>query len=224
MNSKKKNLKKFRILFIGNSGVGKSTIIKSFRDSNPLEEKIEKTESIKVDEFLVSDDFALVLTDTPGANIKESSSGYTHLYFCKIICLVFRGTTNKLFYPKDIDYLNSWISYNKIKLRETEQKIIIVRNTFEKDVDVEELTDKNYTNKLKKLVENIPKNSLVYNKGKNGELKSYFDVSDENSFRDLRNLIFETIKIIEHSIERNEKLERMYRTVKNPFCPWCICY
>ncbi len=137
---------------------------------------------------------------------------------------MFRGTTNKLFYPKDIDYLNSWISYNKIKLRETEQKIIIVRNTFEKDVDVEELTDKNYTNKLKKLVENIPKNSLVYNKGKNGELKSYFDVSDENSFRDLRNLIFETIKIIEHSIERNEKLERMYRTIKNPFCPWCICY
>ena len=73
--------------------------------------------------------------------MKESFKGHTYLYFCKIICLVFRGTTNKPFYPKDIDYLNSWLSYNKNIIEEKKQKIIIVRNTFEKDVDVEELTD-----------------------------------------------------------------------------------
>ena len=182
MISREKYHKDSLILFIGKSGVGKSTIIKSFNESNALGEKIEKTESFKLDEFLVSDNFSLVFIDTPGTMMNDSLECHSLIYYCKIICLVFRGTTNKLFYSSDIDYLNSWLSYYKYIIENNKQKIIIVRNTFEKDVDVEELTDINYINKLKELVENTPKNSLLYNKDKNGELKSYFDVSDENSF------------------------------------------
>ena len=146
------------------------------------------------------------------------------IYYCKIICLVFRGTTNKLFYSSDIDYLNSWLSCYKEIIEHNKQKIIIVRNTFEKDVDVEELTDINYINKLKELVENTPKNSLAYNKDKNGELKSYFDVSDENSLCDLRNFISETIKTIKYSIETNEEEERMSSNIKGSVCPPCCLY
>ena len=72
MISREKYHKDSLILFIGNSGVGKSTIIKSFNESNALGEKIEKTESFELDEFLVSDNSSLIFIDTPGTNMNHS--------------------------------------------------------------------------------------------------------------------------------------------------------
>ena len=81
---------------------------------------------------------------------------------------------------------------------------------------------------------------MVYNKDKNGELKSYFDVSDENSFCDLLNFISEKIEIMEK--ERNdfnefndsydsnetsekEEEEEKHRNKKDPNCPcYCCCF
>ena len=127
MNSKEEYHKDSLILFIGKNGVGKSTIIKSFTESNALGEKIEKTESFKLEEFSVSDNSSLVFINTPGTMKNDFFQCRYYIYYCKIICLVFRGTTNKLFYSSDIDYLNSWLSCFKEIIEHNRQKIIIVK-------------------------------------------------------------------------------------------------